>query len=310
MMRRLQTGIYQATAIATALVALGQPGQAADSPETLNDQGVELRRRGEYARALETFQRAHAAAPTPKTLAQIGLAELDLHRWVDAKSHLASALERADFPWIRKNRQYLEPALESARAHIGQLLVRGPEGASLSVNGRPRGPLPLAAALDLDEGEASVTVSRERSRPWSTTVTIHAHTVAVINSVLVAPPAPILDSQTEDSRQQVPADGQSQEGARSASSTARHVGVALIGVGIGAGAAGVLLLRNRGEDCGAIPGAECNLEPRSSLPGWSLVGAGLAAVATGAFLVIVNRDLSVSAAPSSHALTISIGGTL
>src|SRR5688572_26433692 len=111
MMRRLKTLAFRAAIVAVALTGLPAASLAAESPQTLNDQAVELRRRGECSRALELFQRAHAMAPTPKTIAQMGLAELDLHRWTDAEKHLGAALGSAEFPWIRKNRQYLEPAL-------------------------------------------------------------------------------------------------------------------------------------------------------------------------------------------------------
>src|SRR5437868_5098645 len=92
-----------------ALVLAGSAGAArADDADALIKQGVELRRARRDREALERFRRAYDLAPTPRALAQMGLAEQALSRWVDAESHLGRALEIAEDAWIAKYRTTLE----------------------------------------------------------------------------------------------------------------------------------------------------------------------------------------------------------
>ena len=81
--------------IALLPVALARAAQRTDqrSAEEHLTRGVELRRQGQTEQALAEFQRAHAASPSGRTLAQMGLAEQALKRWADAEKHLAEALE-------------------------------------------------------------------------------------------------------------------------------------------------------------------------------------------------------------------------
>ena len=57
------------------------------------------------------FERAHAVAPSARTVGQMGLVETALQRWVDAESHLLASLSSADDAWVKKNRGFLEQAL-------------------------------------------------------------------------------------------------------------------------------------------------------------------------------------------------------
>jgi hypothetical protein len=94
-----------------------------DEASALLRQGVELRRVHRNAEALEVFTRALALSPTPVGLAQVALAEQSLGRWVEAEMGLRSALEHLDDPWIAKNRQALEEALEEVERHTARLTV-------------------------------------------------------------------------------------------------------------------------------------------------------------------------------------------
>ena len=71
------------------------------------------------------FQRAHAIAPSARTLGQMGLVEGTLEHWTDAEDHLTAALAAADDSWIRKNKANLQTALDSVKPHIGQLVFSG-----------------------------------------------------------------------------------------------------------------------------------------------------------------------------------------
>jgi hypothetical protein len=154
------SGIRGAIRVATAVALFARVAVAAppDPAEPLIEQGVKLRTEGKYAEALDVFTKAHAASPSARTLAQIGLAEGSMRRWVDAEAHISAALVAHDTPWIenRRNREALEQALSSVRGHIGTIAIVGPPGAEVSVDGRVIGRLPLPAAIRVGEGPVRV----------------------------------------------------------------------------------------------------------------------------------------------------------
>ncbi|HVU50572.1 MAG TPA: tetratricopeptide repeat protein, partial [Polyangia bacterium] len=149
-----------ARACALALL-LSAPGAArADDPDALIKQGVELRRAGRDEAALEQFRRAYDLAPTPRALAQMGLAEQALGRWIDGETHLSRALEGSQDPWIVKYRVTLEGSLAEIGKHLGSLFVTGgPEGAELRVDGQAVGTLPLRRPLRLPLGTFALEAS-------------------------------------------------------------------------------------------------------------------------------------------------------
>jgi hypothetical protein len=108
--------------LAVCLVAPRAPAQAASSDELIQ-QGIGLRREGKDAEALELFHRAHQANPSPRSLAQIALAEQALGRWVDAEKHLGEALA-ADGAWIDERRAVLEETLTEIQNNVGSLEAR------------------------------------------------------------------------------------------------------------------------------------------------------------------------------------------
>ena len=65
--------------------------------------GLELRREGKPDEALEQFQRAHALAPSARTLGQMGIVEGTLKHWTDAEDHLTAALALSNDAWVKKN---------------------------------------------------------------------------------------------------------------------------------------------------------------------------------------------------------------
>jgi hypothetical protein len=135
-----------------SLLSLAVAGAAhAQSPEAdaLIAEGIALREQGKDEAALEKFRKADELGSTPRSRAQIALAEQALGLWVAAEEHLLSALARPDDPWIAKNRAPLEGALETIRKHLGTLEVRGGvAGAEVLVDGKRIGPMPLSARVE------------------------------------------------------------------------------------------------------------------------------------------------------------------
>jgi hypothetical protein len=123
--------VRSATTIAgwwLAMCLISTPVRAADTVDSaeskrLVQEGLGLRREGKDEEALERFRRAQQADPSPRTLAQIALAEQALRRWIDAEEHLVEALA-SEHPWIDERKDVLEEALSQIRSQIGTLEVR------------------------------------------------------------------------------------------------------------------------------------------------------------------------------------------
>jgi hypothetical protein len=179
------------TAVALALLASVAAG---DETEDLIQQGVELRHQGRDREALELFARAHLAAPTPRSAAQLGLAEQALGRWVDAEQHLRAALA-ADDPWVAENREPLEASLAFVAQHLAELEVIGPPGATLSVDGRAVATLPMGAPVRVVAGLLAIEVRAPGRLPVARSVLAQEgqrarETVELAPLPQVAAPAP------------------------------------------------------------------------------------------------------------------------
>jgi hypothetical protein len=126
-------------------------------PEALIRQGLALRQQGRDEAALPYFQKAYEIARTPRSIGQLGFAEMAVGYWLEAEGHLKEALEFPDHPWVAKNRATLTTALATIRTKVGEVYVLGsPEGATVLVNGRSVGVLPLVASLRLAQGNVNV----------------------------------------------------------------------------------------------------------------------------------------------------------
>jgi hypothetical protein len=138
-----------------------------DDPDALIAQGLKAMRKGDYHAALEAFQRAHQARPTTRSHAEIGLAEQALHRWVEAEADLAGAMAEKEDAWLEEHRSLLDKSLADVRSHLGILIVvSGPRGAEVKIDGQPRGVLPLPGPLFLLPGMAEVEITAPGRRPW------------------------------------------------------------------------------------------------------------------------------------------------
>jgi hypothetical protein len=64
-------------------------------------------------------------------IAQVGLAEMSLRRWIDADTHITAALSRHDSDWIEnpKTRETLQKALADVGRHLGRVRIEGTSGA-------------------------------------------------------------------------------------------------------------------------------------------------------------------------------------
>lgn len=141
------------------LVARGASGQSASEVDALVRQGVALRQQAHEEAALAVFERALGLSREPRVLAQVGLAEQALGRWVDADRHLAEAQRAAGDPWIARNRASLAEARSQVGSHLGRVLVfAAGVGAQVLVNGQPLGSLPMASPAPVATGTNLIEV--------------------------------------------------------------------------------------------------------------------------------------------------------
>jgi hypothetical protein len=167
---------------------------AVDPAELLIREGVELRRKGRDAEALERFQRAYDLSHSPRAAAQLGLCEQVLRQWVEADAHLTEGLT-SSHPWIERNRGTLERSVKTVRAQLATILVKGaPAGAVVTVNGSMVGRLPNPVPTRVLPGTAVIVATSagyneeriERPLRAGETVTVTLDLTAVSNDI---PPA-------------------------------------------------------------------------------------------------------------------------
>ena len=191
-------GLFICSAVAGVVVVGTASASPSDEAEALIRKGVEQRRRGNHTDALELFERASAITPSARALAQRGLAESSLRRWVDAERHMSEALDRHDSPWIeaKENRSVLEKALTTVRMHMGGLRLQGTDGAEVKVNDQPVGRLPMNKAVRVAEGTARVTASAPGRKSVEREIAVRGGDEVVVRldlqAEIVAAPAPIV----------------------------------------------------------------------------------------------------------------------
>ena len=141
--------------------------------EALIGQGIEKRRTRDDAAALDLFERAYALGHSPRAAAQMGLAEVALGRWVDAKAHLDEALSNSSDTWIAKHRPALKESLSRAQQHVGLLeVLGGPFGAQITIEGSSVGTLPLKHPISVRSGDCRFFVKAPGYEPISRNVDV------------------------------------------------------------------------------------------------------------------------------------------
>lgn len=287
-----------ATSLSIAAMA-AEPGA-----DALIEQGLNLRRDGKPEQALEMFRKAHALAPSPRTFGQMGLVETSLKNWVEGEKHLSVSLANPDDRWVAKNRAFLDEALGLCRSHVGDLVVSGPAGAEVFVGGQSVGTLPAVPALRLAEGTVTVSASAPGSKPFEHAVAIRPGarsalvialdpippTPAVAASAPVAPaPAPLITTAPPIHQESTP------------SSWHTWAGVSLAVAGAAAVGWGIYWIAVDGNSTGD---PKKHLGYNTQTPGLILAGAGVAAVAGGAWIFFTGRRatepaVAVGLTPSS-----------
>lgn len=269
----------RAAAVAFVLVAHLNPalarGEDAD-PDVLIMRGLDLRRAGRLADALALFRRAYQAAPSPRTLGQMGLVESSLQLWADAEAHLIAALATPNDPWVHRNRQFLERANERTKEHMAELVVTGPPGTKVTLGEKPIGSLPLAAPVRLVEGDITIRATSDGYRPFSLDLSIKGGARTAVSIVLERIDLAALNPDAPNLVSSAP--------------TPKHLrlwtGTTLAIAGAGALAWGIAWIVLDGQhDCGGGAPGGCATAYDTRTPGILLaVGGGALALAGGTLL--------------------------
>jgi hypothetical protein len=286
--------LYIPALVITSVVCFSLTAAAAPaSADALIEQGNALREKHQYEQALELFQKAHALAPSARTLAQIGLAEAKLKRWVEAETHLAAALDSHDTPWIEnaKNREAIKEALGLVQTHIGLVSVVGPAGAEISVAGTPVGRLPLPAPIHVPEGRARIEGSGDGRQAASVDLRVPGGHELTVHLDLPLLPVPYPRAELPPAPGS-PAPSSLVEGAPVPESTSwkTWTGGGLLAVSAGLIATGIMWVALDGDNtCSPPAGARCMRVYDTKTQGLIAAGVGAAAGVVGGVLLWQGR---------------------
>jgi hypothetical protein len=233
-------------------VGITTPASSQTTDDSLTKEGIELRRTGRDAEALAVFERALAIDGSPRTRAQVALAEQALGLWVEAERDLTAALRATDDDWFVQRRSTLQAALNAIRVRLATLSVEANVGGTeLWINGARAGALPLSTPLHVVAGTVTIEVRAPGFETQVRTIHVAPQTNAREVMTLVKLPAPRPPPDVSapsptlpEASRPLPAAG---ERAASERETAMRIGAwASLGGGVlllaGAGAA--LLVRN------------------------------------------------------------------
>jgi hypothetical protein len=165
--------------LAQAWSPTGDP-QAKAQAQALLGQGTKLYQQGDVADALEKFQAAYAAFPSPKLMFNIGQANRDLSRPVEAleafEKFLVGAVDaspemiadaRKSVAQLQKKLGRIQVACESA-------------GAEVSVDGKSVGVAPLPDLIWVTPGRHQVTAKHASAAPAIEDVDVTAGSVGTV----------------------------------------------------------------------------------------------------------------------------------
>ena len=181
-----------------ALLFLGFLAQSSDSTanaeakakaQSLLTEGSALYEKGDYADALDKFKQAFAAYDSPKLLFNIGQANRDLGRPVEAleafERFLIGALDAAP-----ETIEDAKKSVEELQKKLGRLRVDcQTDNATISVDGKDVGLTPLPKLLWATAGRHQVTARHWNFPPAVEDVEVRAGTVQTVRMVLQVPVA-------------------------------------------------------------------------------------------------------------------------
>jgi hypothetical protein len=124
-------------------------------------EGVAAVDAGKYEAARLAFQQAYALKPHPAILRNLGQAEWQLGRYLEAARHLSMFLRETNFG-TEQERAVAQKTLTQAETKVGKLLVDATEGAEVSVDGELVGSAPLGPdPFYVEPGQRTVRLRKD-----------------------------------------------------------------------------------------------------------------------------------------------------
>ena len=273
---------------------------------------------GKIEVALELFDEAHALLPVAKIEYSIGLCLMKLVRWGEALDLWRRLHEE---PSLAKVVGKIEGFMGECQDQLGGFALRRlPEGARVSVDGAP-----AAAGKrewdDLNAGAYRVEVAVAGFEPWSRLITVtakeRAEIVVTLEPLASEPPPAAVAVTDPPPKAPAPKEASSPPLRRPTRGGARAVwGWSVTGVAVAAlGTSGYFLWRMSDQRADALSRYEAYEDDpsdatygparaamddarTSAVVGYALGGVGVAALGTGAWLLLTRGDARVALTPA------------
>jgi hypothetical protein len=182
-------------AFAVGAVTLCLHGAAASAQDNAAEaqarfgEGVKAYERRDFEHARLLFIQSLALVPRGSVLRNLGLAEMELGRPVDALNHLRAALELPDLD--PKRRSVTENDIREAYAATGHIIVETEDGAALTVDGKAvDGRAPFKAPIDVMPGRHALEASLAAKTAHTEVEAQAGHIVTAKLSIEPAAPVP------------------------------------------------------------------------------------------------------------------------
>jgi len=201
--------IHAASLVLLALVAqvnspMASPEDKAKAQSLLRE-GARLYEKGALLPALEKFNEAYTAFPSPKLLFNIGQTSRDLGRFVDAMVAFERFLDEdpeAPGDMIDEAKK----SMAELQSKLGKLRIQcSKAGAEVSVDGKPVGVSPITQPIWASQGNHQVTARHPDTIPAVEDVEVNpgwVHTVVMtLQPVVEAPPVVVVPKPEEKSPQ-------------------------------------------------------------------------------------------------------------
>jgi len=143
-------------------VTRAAPAADPDQLEAAIQAGIELRKGGNDAAALDLFMQLERDNPgSVRLMLQVTAAAQATGRWLVANEYLRKAAAFKNDPYYQRNRAAVKNVEDAVAQHVGQFRVIGqPSGAEVSLSGNVLGTLPMTEPVAVELGSYTLEVSK------------------------------------------------------------------------------------------------------------------------------------------------------
>jgi len=303
---RTSAVIFLASSLAHAEPSAQDKAQA----DAFFREGRALMSDGKFAQACGKFSESQRLDPAPGTLVNLALCHEKEGKTASAWAEFNEVAERpgddrARTPFARGRSQDLEKRLSRVRVRVD----RPAPDEVVTIDGRPHGAVAWGSALPLDPGEHFIEAVAPGKKGWRLSVRLESgpSLIEVAVPMLDDAPAPLV-SPAPETHPTAPMAPQERGSAKTAGFIVGAVGIAAIGVG---SYFGLRTLGKKSDADDLCPTNRCAGDPRitelddsarsSALVSTIAFGAGIAALAAGALLVLTAPGVAIAPSASPRA---------